>query len=97
MNRIKKEVKLKDVEIYSPRPGVVNLVEKDTKEYVTSIAFFCQDCFTVKTSILNYMVDTDLWHKHVPKNGILCLPCLEKRVGHKVEARMLHSTNYFNT
>lgn len=54
-----------------------------------SVGFFCQDCGTVRSKDLDYMADTYLWREYVPENGMLCLPCLEKRVGHPVEARML--------
>lgn len=87
--RTRKKYKLEDVELFSPRPGVVNLITKDTKEYVASISFFCQDCFTVSAKLLDYWVDTNLWKKYVPENGVLCLPCLEKRVRDKFEFKRL--------
>lgn len=49
--------------------------------------WFCHDC-SINTFNGNhnyYMVQDKLWEKHGPKEGMLCITCLEKRIGRKLE------------
>lgn len=49
-------------------------------------AYACQDCNTDTIGGDYYMVHDTLWNKVHPKNaGMLCLRCLEKRVGRRIK------------
>lgn len=47
--------------------------------------FACQDCPTDTSNDNYYMVNNALWKQaHPNEHGMLCLPCLEKRVGRRL-------------
>jgi len=68
-----------EVDIRSPRPGVINLYHKKTGRLIGMVGTFCQDCLTISNHALDYSVDTELWNKLVPENGLICRKCLIKR------------------
>lgn len=47
--------------------------------------WWCADC-SIHTGIIGeyYMVTHDLWHKYGVVRGMLCLSCLESRVGRRL-------------
>lgn len=48
---------------------------------------FCLDCEAHTVEIREYyMVDDDLWKKYGPPRGMLCLGCLEGRMGRSLVA-----------
>ena len=57
------------------------------KELSDSISQFCYDCGMDTHDDANYyMVKNDLWNKHFnKKRGMLCIGCLEKRIGRKLK------------
>jgi hypothetical protein len=73
------------------RPGVVNLYKKPhvsgMRTFVRTLVLFCPDCGQEcnkgdGSSLFLYMVnDNALWKAVVPKDGILCKPCFERRLG----------------
>ena len=60
----------------------------------------CFDCS--KDTLLNvkdyYMITNELWIKYGVENNMLCMNCIEKRLGHKLRKEDLTdcSLNYFN-
>lgn len=48
--------------------------------------FFCLDCGynTILSNHDYYMVQDDLWDSHVHTEGMLCISCLEWRIGRKI-------------
>lgn len=47
--------------------------------------FNCVDC-RINTWVINeyYMIRNNLWSKYGPQDGMLCIGCLEKRMGRKL-------------
>jgi len=47
--------------------------------------FYCLDC-GVNTNFIDeyYMVNKDVWKKSKGKKGMLCIGCLEKRIGRRL-------------
>ena len=48
--------------------------------------FFCHDC-GIDTINEYYMVKHKLWKKAVGRNGMLCILCLENRLGRKLKPK----------
>lgn len=49
--------------------------------------FECKDCGKNTFHNEYYMVNDDIWHKCVPdKKGMLCIACLESRLGRELNA-----------
>jgi hypothetical protein len=67
---------------YFEAPGLY-----DPKDFA---AFVCVDCSTNTSEIQEYyMVHDELWHSvgMEPDGGMLCIGCLEKRLGRQLEAK----------
>ena len=73
------------------RPGVVHLYKKPhvsgMRTFVRTLYLFCPDCGQEckkgdMDSPFLYMVnDNALWKRLTPKDGLLCRPCFERRLG----------------
>jgi hypothetical protein len=65
--------------------------------------FICMDCG--KDTALDdkdyYMVKFEIWDKFVGHSGMLCMDCMEKRIGHKLtkddilDCPLNNSCNYY--
>lgn len=52
--------------------------------------FECVDCNKdTMNSVDYYMVTDAVWEKHGVGNDMLCIGCIEKRIGHKLKANDL--------
>lgn len=62
----------------------INDAMDDALEFIMERDFSCYDC-EVNTSEINeyYMVNFDLWNS-VATNGMLCIGCLERRIGRQL-------------
>lgn len=47
-------------------------------------AFLCLDCSLDTVDSNYYMVHSQLWLSVAPDKGMLCIPCLEKRIGRQL-------------
>lgn len=67
----------------------INFIQEELSildEMLTEAGFFCCDCEIDTCGSNYYMVNNDLWKKHGVGEGMLCIPCLEKRLQRKLTA-----------
>jgi hypothetical protein len=63
------------------RPGVFYSFRDGVRERLTRVA--CQVCGQPGDDPIDYILHDIIWRKLVPGGGILCLVCLEQRLGRK--------------
>lgn len=74
-------VRIQVGELYSPRPF---LWAGSFTEWTKMQGFECHDC-DIDTSTEYYMVHDRLWNIYGVGDGMLCIGCLERRVGHELD------------
>ena len=74
---------------HKPNGDYVSILDDVCKEILNRKfhGWYCKDCSfnTFLGTSDYYMVQDKLWDKHCPKYGMLCISCLEKRIGRKLE------------
>ncbi len=73
------DLRLSELTIEMPRPGVIYLTDQRTGRK-KAVGFFCHDCLSTNMKVMDYRVENEFWRQHVPEDGFLCFPCLQKRV-----------------
>lgn len=86
-----------DRELYVFEVGsrVIGMLAENISELETRINFKCLDC-QEDTNKINeyYMVKDEVWLKANPKNkGMLCIGCLEERLGRELEYKDFSDAN----
>lgn len=75
------------LEALMQQSGPAEQEDPDEREWLSDTKWWCVDC-QIHTGAVGdyYMVQDDMWETHGVGDGMLCLVCLEKRVGRELKA-----------